>query len=548
MKVLIVPDIKTWAIGRLAKAKVKFNPHINWKIQYVHPRDAGQKDIQDEFKKIVDEFDPDIIHFEFYRTCSQLLEALPELKSRKLILTHHNQRTKALRSYDWFANGIDSLVTHTENCKKYLVEKCGQPEKMITVINHGIDLDEFYYEGIEPKEKKVGYVGRIVPWKGLKEVAKACKELGYKLQFMGKQDKPTYWNEILDAGYKDVFDFNFYDCKDEDRREAYKSMTIYVGNSKDGYEEGTMPYLEAMACGVPVVTTPNGVANDIGKDRVNCLLTPFEDYELLKDNISELMKDEELRKTLRKNAWETVKNMSEEKMAYEYSKLYSSIKYDEKLVSIIIPTTFERIEQLYTTLDSLKNQTYKSFEVIIIFDESISMVNNWVLEYKKIKEKYSHLTIKSDITYNNDYGLAMARNIGAIESIGEYLLFLDSRLMMDDDAIAVFVDTVEINKNNEQKNWLFGNKGGDKKSFVENFSFVLRKDFFTFGMFCERINAYGGMSQEIRTRWINQRGNFVYIKDANCIELTKASKGKDRKKNIINMKHKLYKMYEGNNH
>ena len=177
MRILIVPDVPNWAIGRLAEAKIKYNPHINWKCHYVHPRDAGDKQIQDEFIKVVNEFNPDIIHFEFYRSCSQLLEALPELKSRKLILTHHNQRTKALRSYDWFENGIDYLVTHTEKCKKYLVEQCGQSEKHIKVINHGIDLEEFYYEDKEPEDKKVGYVGRIVPWKGLKEIGKECKEL-----------------------------------------------------------------------------------------------------------------------------------------------------------------------------------------------------------------------------------------------------------------------------------------------------------------------------------------------------------------------------------
>ena len=84
---------------------------------------------------------------------------------------------------------------------------------MIKVINHGIDLEEFYYEGIEPKERKVGYVGRIVPWKGLKEIARACKELGYKLQVMGRQDKPAYWNEIVLEGSDKVIDYSFFNCK-----------------------------------------------------------------------------------------------------------------------------------------------------------------------------------------------------------------------------------------------------------------------------------------------------------------------------------------------
>ena len=550
MKILIVPDIPQWAIGRLAQAKIKYNKHINWKCYYVHPRDAGIKKIQQEFIKIVNEFNPDIIHFEFYRTCSQLLEALPELKSRKLMLTHHNQRTKALNSYDWFANGIDYLITHTENCKNYLIDNCGQPENIIDVINHGIDLQEFWYDDIEPKEPLVGYVGRIVPWKGLKEIARACKELGYKLQIMGKHDKPTYWNEILAEGYESVFDFGYFDCKNEERRDAYKNITIYVGNSKDGYEEGTMSYLEAMACGVPIVTTPNGVANDIGKDRINCLMTPFENYELLKDNIQELMENKELRQKLRKNAWQTVKNMSEERMAYEYNKLYNKIKYKQDLVSIIIPITFNRIEQLYISLDKLKEQKYKAFEVIIAFDEldNKDNIKKWIELEEKLKNKYQELIIKTIFTGNKGYGLAMARNMGAIESVGKYLLFLDSRLMLERDAIYEFIEQIKLDEKIQYKVWYFGNKGGNKRNFIENFSFIKRKDFFIFGMFCERINAYGGMSQEVRTRWIKQKGQFKYVEDSNAIQLLNAKGSRKRNNDIINMKYKLYKMYDGENH
>jgi len=551
MKILIVPDVHGWAIDRLASAKIKHNPHINWRCHYVHPRDAGEKRTQDEFRKVINEFNPDIIHFEFYRSCSQLLDAIPELKSKKIILTHHNQRTKALRSYDWFANGVDYLVTHTNKCKRYLVEQCGQLEANIKVINHGIDLDEFYYNDIEPKEKKVGYVGRIVPWKGLKEIARACKELGYKLQIMGKHDKAGYWDEIIQAGYTDIMDFSYFDCPDSQRRMAYNDMTIFVGNSEDWYEEGTMPYLEAMACGVPIVTTPNGVADDIGKDRYNCLITPFKDYDKLKNNIKELMEDSELRKTLRKNAWETIKNMPEEKMAYGYSKLYSELKNDDNdLISIIIPVTFDRIEQLKMSLSKIREQDYKYIETIIIFDEEENKDNIIKLaeSEEELRNEYSDLTIKVLFTGNKGYGLAEARNLGAIESIGKYLLFLDSRLMLEEDSINVFLNGAEITKDTNQKKWFFGNKGSNKNTFVENFSFIERKEFFTFGMFCERINAYGGMSQEIRTRWTNQGGTFVYLEDAQAIELMKASKGKERRRNIIDMKFKLYKMYNGINH
>jgi hypothetical protein len=49
---------------------------------------------------------------------------------------------------------------------------------------------------------------------------------------------------------------------------------------------------------------------------------------------------------LRGNAWNTVKNMCEEKMALQYRRLYKDAYYgDEPLVSVIIPYTEERMEQ-----------------------------------------------------------------------------------------------------------------------------------------------------------------------------------------------------------
>jgi len=537
MKILLVPDVPNWAIGQLANKKVKYNPHLDIKIHCVHPRDAGEKSKQKEFIDIVNSFDPDIIHFEYFRSCSQLLDALPELKSRKILLTHHNQKDRALGTMDWFQNGVDYISCFTNKCKEKLVDKYGQPEKFIKVINHGIDLGEFEYSDKEPEEKTVGYVGRIVPWKGLKEIARACKELGYKVQFMGKQDKIGYWKEILDEGLEDVIDMSFYDVPDEERKEAYNNMTIYCGNSEDGLEEGPLGYLEAMASGVPVVTTLSGVARDIARDGENASVVPFNDYEKLKESIKTLMEDEGLRKKLRKGGWETVKNMSDERMAYQYSNLYYEINgQGQDLASIILPFTSSRIMQVNDLLGAIEKQSYENIEVILANDSSedlSEMIDTWRKTYK--------MPLKYVRTNNDGYGLAQARNMASIEAEGEYLVFLDSRLKPEEDVVEMFVNSLA---SSGSKVWIFGEKGGKKATFVENFSAVRREDYFTFGMCNERIDGYGGMSQDIRTRWGNQGGSFVYAEDITCEQIKKASKDSKRRKEISDMKLKLYKMYK----
>lgn len=538
MKILFVPDIPNWAIGGLVNAKVKYLQHHDCKIVPVHPRDAISR--ADEFLKIVQDFEPDIICYEYFRSASQLIQTKPELKQYKSILVHHNQRDKALYHADWNELGINTIVTHTNKCREKL-EKKGYFN--VETINHGIDLDFFSYYGKEPEDPTIGYVGRVCPWKGLREIAEVSKELkdekglDYPVMMMGKIDKADYWATVPQERLR----FDFMDCPNEERANAYKAMTIYVGNSEDDYEEGTLPFLEALATGVPVITTLNGVARDIIKDEYNALVVDFKDKEGLKTQIERLMGDKELRAKLRKNGWNTVKNMTERKMAWEYSKLFNKVMYKQDLVSVIIPTTFDRLEETKNILTALENQAHQAIEPIIVWDEEIL----GDVDKKYILKSYK-LSVKNLFTNKQGYNLAMARNIGAIEAEGKYLMFCDSRLKPDKEAIETFVQS---HSNMEAgRIWYFGDKGSQKQSFVENFSFISKADFVRFGFFLERIDKYGGMSQEVRTRWIKQGGTFLYIDNAKAEQIKSSSQNSKRKKDIIDMKFRLLQIYEGENH
>jgi glycosyltransferase involved in cell wall biosynthesis len=90
--------------------------------------------------------------------------------------------------------------------------------------------------------------------------------------------------------------------------------------------------------------------------------------------------------------------------------------------SIIIPT-FNRSKQIETAIDAVKNQTYKSFELIVIDDGSTDDTQERMMQH--CKEENIHYYRQEN------KGVCSARNHGAIKAKGEYLIFLDS----DDDVL-----------------------------------------------------------------------------------------------------------------
>ena len=130
---------------------------------------------------------------------------------------------------------------------------------------------------------------------------------------------------------------------------------------------------------------------------------------------------------------------------------------------------------------------------------------------------------------------------------GEVLIFNDSRLKPDENAVMMFVEAVKnassVTKGGNKMVWFFGDKGSQKQSFVENFSAVDRKFLIKIGMFCEQIDRYGGMTQEIRTRWKMNGGAFSYLGTAVASEIIKSGLSVEKRKSIVQSKLKLWKMY-----
>ena len=89
----------------------------------------------------------------------------------------------------------------------------------------------------------------------------------------------------------------------------------------------------------------------------------------------------------------------------------------EPMISVIIPV-YNRVELLPESINSVINQTYKNYEIIIIDDGSST-------DIKRIIQKFKNPNIKY-VKHNKNKGAAVARNTGIKVSKGKYIAFQDS--------------------------------------------------------------------------------------------------------------------------
>ena len=109
----------------------------------------------------------------------------------------------------------------------------------------------------------------------------------------------------------------------------------------------------------------------------------------------------------------------------------------KNLVSIIIPT-FNRLDKLVNAIESVRKQSYKDYEIIVVDNCS----TDGTIEYlNRLKDnKISIYKIKN---YGN---IARSRNLGILNSKGDMLAFLDSDDLWYPNKLSLCVD--EMNKKN----------------------------------------------------------------------------------------------------
>jgi glycosyltransferase involved in cell wall biosynthesis len=180
------------------------------------------------------------------------------------------------------------------------------------VIYAGIDIDR-YVPGLKERQRRVLFVGRLLPHKGINDLIDAIDET-IPLTIAGRPYDARHY-ELLKAraAGKDVTFIT--DAADDDLLRLYQTCAVSVLPSvyhtvDGGYapvpELLGFTLMEAMACATPVICTAVGSLPELVEDGVNGFVVPPNQPKALRRRIDELLADPRRAQAMGEQARQTI--------------------------------------------------------------------------------------------------------------------------------------------------------------------------------------------------------------------------------------------------
>lgn len=217
----------------------------------------------------------------FYRTSLNLqleeAELFPELAPA---LQGTQETTRKLERKEQEIQLADHIFVPSSFVQNSLLD-AGIKQEKISVIPFGSPLDYFQPQPKKDNLFRALFVGRIAPRKGVHYLLQAWKELQLpdsELLLVGINDFPEGWLNQ----YIDIIRY-LKSVPHSSLNQYYSAASVLVFPSL--IEGLALVQLEAMACGIPLITTLNAGGSDIITDGVEGFIIPIRDVEVLKEKL-----------------------------------------------------------------------------------------------------------------------------------------------------------------------------------------------------------------------------------------------------------------------
>ena len=256
----------------------------------------------------------------------------PEHRGKRLS-NYYLKRTKIA------VENSKQIIASSNSTRRDLIGLLGAPARKIKVIHLGVGpnfkvfknqsiLAEKISRYVRAKQKYILTVGTLEPRKNLSAIAKAFVLLPnslqreHKLMFVGAKG----WNNnelgqiIRDYNLTEKVVFPGF-VKDEDLPYIYNKASLFVFPSL--YEGFGLPPLEAMACGVPVISSgTSSLPEVIGKAGI--LVNPNREEEIAKA-MRYVLTNPDVAKQMTKKGLKQAKKFSWQKTAQETLKIFQKV-------------------------------------------------------------------------------------------------------------------------------------------------------------------------------------------------------------------------------
>jgi glycosyltransferase involved in cell wall biosynthesis len=203
----------------------------------------------------------------------------------------------------------DSVYSSSECSTRWIRSYYDPGKEEIPTIHLGIDTLHFAPQGVAKEQRPtIIFVGKLVRNKGILELTEAAAGLtskypGLRLRVIGSGEAKVV-DEIKETAARfnapALLELSGFVHK-SDLPDTLSKAHIFAGPSY--YEGGPgFVYLEAMACGLPVIACSGSGIDEIVTNGQNGLLVPPQDVQALTDALDKMLGDEAARLQMGRNA------------------------------------------------------------------------------------------------------------------------------------------------------------------------------------------------------------------------------------------------------
>lgn len=234
-----------------------------------------------------------------------------------------------------YMHGCEHIVTTGEKLRQTLISDNKFPASHITSVRTGIDLSRYCLRdkqesrqalGLEQRGHYLGIVATLRSWKGHSYLLQAWVDLmqdpvfsDWTLLIVGDgPQRENLENQVNDLNLSNSVKF----VGNQDNVEMWLSaMDLFCLPSygNEGVPQGIM---QAMACGLPVVSTTVGAIGEVLTHEDNGLIVEPRNIQQLRDALHQLMSNDEMRNHFSENAYRRAQTFADTVMLDRMDEIF----------------------------------------------------------------------------------------------------------------------------------------------------------------------------------------------------------------------------------